>query len=320
MPLQMSSSNPSNASSNQPRMPEHALDDRGERAEPQAIAGVQRRRRRSPLGRRAMVPRAEGHRDEPPHPLPRQRAAPGQPHLDGGRRRFVLAGQAGRQRRGVVGDDDVAGPHQVRQIARAAMDDAAVVADDEESRGRAARAAGRGHGDTARLAARSRAPAVARSRASIARRSRRRRPGPLQRAAMGVGHRERVHRRVHVAWIDRDGVDAEADQLLAPDAREVTERRLAHAVGAPVGIRRLGGIARDVEDQRRPRVARGRGQRAEQRLGQAEGPTTFVASAASRSSQSVSASGTSGTGPSDEALLTRTSSPPSAAVICIAIG
>ena len=50
------------------------------------------------------------------------------------------------------------------------------------------------------------------------------------------------------------------------------------------------------------------------------GPTTFVASAASRSSQSVSASGTSGTGPSVDALLTRTSTPPSAAVTCSAIG
>jgi hypothetical protein len=49
------------------------------------------------------------------------------------------------------------------------------------------------------------------------------------------------------------------------------------------------------------------------------GPTTLVASAASVP-QSVSASGTSGTGPSDDALLTSTSRPPSAAVICSAIG
>ena len=42
--------------------------------------------------------------------------------------------QAGRQRRGVVGDDDVAGPHQARQIVRAAMGDPAVVADDEQAR------------------------------------------------------------------------------------------------------------------------------------------------------------------------------------------
>src|SRR4030095_11086077 len=48
------------------------------------------------------------------------------------------------------------------------------------------------------------------------------------------------------------------------------------------------------------------------------GPTRLVASAASRSSQSVSASRASGTGPRLDALLTSTSTPPSALATWIA--
>src|ERR1700730_61221 len=50
------------------------------------------------------------------------------------------------------------------------------------------------------------------------------------------------------------------------------------------------------------------------------GPNTLVASARSKSSQAVSASKASGVGPRSEALLTRTSKPPSSPVICTAMG
>ena len=51
-----------------------------------------------------------------------------------------------------------------------------------------------------------------------------------------------------------------------------------------------------------------------------KGPSRLVASAAAKSSHSVSASSASGVGPRCEALLINTSSPPSAAVICKANG
>ena len=50
------------------------------------------------------------------------------------------------------------------------------------------------------------------------------------------------------------------------------------------------------------------------------GPSTFVASAISNASHSVSASSASGVGPRLDALLISTSRPPSAPLICIAIG
>ena len=151
----------------QPRMPEHALDHGVERAEPKSIAGEQRRRQRPLFGRRAMVPGTEDHRDEAAHPLPRQRAAPGQPHLDGGRRRLVLARQAGRQRRGVVGDDDVSRP--APGSADRARGDGRAGRRRRRRGGARPRCAGRWPRSWRhhRPAARSRAPAVARTCASI---------------------------------------------------------------------------------------------------------------------------------------------------------
>ena len=67
--------------------------------------------------------------------------------------------------------------------------------------------------------------------------------------------------------------DAVRRELLVPDPAQVRERGLARAVGAPAGVRRDRGVAADVDDHERgPRspAARRRGERAEQRLGQAE--------------------------------------------------
>jgi hypothetical protein len=96
----------------------------------------------------------------------------------------------------------------------------------------------------------------------------------LQRRRVGVGHGERVQRRVHVARIDGDDGDAVRPELLVPDPAQVRERRLARTVRAPAGVRRDRGVARDVEHDRAAArggaFARRAGEQAEQRLGEAE--------------------------------------------------
>ena len=97
---------------------------------------------------------------------------------------------------------------------------------------------------------------------------------PLQRRRVGVGHGGGMQRRVHVAGIDGDDGDAVRRELFVPDPAHVRERRLARAVGAPAGVGVHGGVARHVDDDRaaafRSRLARRRGEQAEQRLGQAK--------------------------------------------------
>ena len=95
---------------------------------------------------------------------------------------------------------------------------------------------------------------------------------PLQRRRVGVGHGGRVQRRVHVARVDRQEAHPLRRQLGVPDAAQVAQGRLARAVRAParVGVDRR--VAGDVQHDRAAALAGRRGQRPEQRLGQAERP------------------------------------------------
>ena len=134
-----------------------------------------------------------------------QRAPAGEPHLDRRAARRGAAVQAGRQRRGVVGDDQVAGPQQLGESRARHVRDAAVGVDDEQPRvARPLHGPGGGvHGVAP--------PASICADAAPSRRRCGDRVGdlargvvrPLQRRRIGVGHRERVQRRVHVARIER---------------------------------------------------------------------------------------------------------------------
>ena len=145
--------------------------------------------------------------------------------------------------------------------------------------------------------------------------------GALETRRVGVGHRRRVQRRVHVAGIDREEAHAVLLRLFGPDRRQVAQSRLAGPIGAPARIGVDRSVARDVDHERASalRVRMPRARRTALWSG-GTAPTRFTASACSRSSHSVSARSESGVGPRLDALLTRTSSPPRWPMICSAIG
>ena len=111
--------------------------------------------------------------------------------------------------------------------------------------------------------------------------------------------------RLHAGWTE----------LLLPDARHVQQRCFARAVSAPSAVRVDGGVAGDVDDHRAPAFSAEEASEPRSAFVSRKGPSRFVASACSRSSQSVSASDASGIGPRLEALLIRTSTPPRALAI-----
>ena len=80
-----------------------------------------------------------------------------------------------------------------------------------------------------------------------------------------------MKRRVHVAGIVGQDMDAGFDQLQVPDPAEMMKGGLARAIGAPAGIGRDGGVAGDIDHDPAAALARRSGQGAEQGLGQAEG-------------------------------------------------
>ena len=172
----------------------------------------------------------------------------------------MSAVQARGQRRGVVGDDQIAGPQHIDERLARDMSQPIARIDDEQFRGSHSVPQTRSVRRDRQLAA------IASSSSRAAR------LGLLQRRAIRVGHRQRVQRRVHVARIDREKTHALFGQLRIPDVREMAQRRFARAVCAPGGIRVHGGVARHVQHHRAaPFTCRCR-QRAEQRLRQTERP------------------------------------------------
>ena len=202
MPAQIASSDAVERQLDQPRMPEHALDVGVERAERQPIAGARaaaaaagarcgvRGRRRRRRRRRSAARRCRASERRPARRTSIGRAASAA---------CTPVRLAGSVAASLATTRSPAA--QARQIARGAMARAAVAPTTSRRAARGA-AAGRGHGATA-MAARSRAPAVARTRASISSTiSTAASSGRFSVARIGVGHGERVQRRVHVAGID----------------------------------------------------------------------------------------------------------------------
>ena len=112
-PAQIASGGPSKRSATSRGWPSSRSTVADERPEGEPVARPQRRRRRPVLGARAVVAGAEHDGGKLADVVRRQRAPAGEPHLDGAAARHVLAAQAGGQRRGVVGDHQVAGPQEL---------------------------------------------------------------------------------------------------------------------------------------------------------------------------------------------------------------
>lgn len=100
----------------EPRVVEQPRDRRRQRAELQPVAGVQGRRRGAVFGARAEVAGTEDDRGEGVHRIHPQRSPPGQPHLDRRAGGQVRAVQAGRQRRRIVGHQQVAGAQPAGEV------------------------------------------------------------------------------------------------------------------------------------------------------------------------------------------------------------
>ena len=230
----------------------------------------------------------------------------------------MRAAEAGRDRRRIVGDDHVARPEE-RRASRGGRDATA---------GRRRRRAGHGHRpddgsgvrrrswlrDIARRSAARGVPRSAshRSRAAAAGRFRSDRSASGSAAACSG---------VSMSPGSNDIIATPSGASSACQMRvRWSSAALLSAVGAPALVGGHRGIARDV-DTKPPRPSRAAAvSEPRTALVSRNGPSRLVASAASRSSQTVSASGASGTGPRLEALFTRTSTPPSAAASWSAIG
>ena len=290
-----------------------------ERPERERVAGRERRRRRPVLGAGAEVAGAE---DDGGEALRRRRRASeraaGEAHLDRRAAREVTAAQARGQGRGVVGDDQVAGTSRSAQRAARmvrAMRPAPSTTSRRASRGRCTGRVGGLHARAPAARPQSRRPSALAvdARGELARRVAR----PLQRRRVGVGHGERRAAACPCRPGRRDDARCRAAAAPRPRSGSGGQRRLARAVGAPAGIGRDRGVARDVEHHER---APSRRRRAPTRRAGRAAPWSGGTGRAGwwrappRSPRSrCRRAGRSGTGPRLEALLTRTSRPPSAA-------
>ena len=195
------------------RMTERGQHGRRQRTEREAIAGVQRRRRRPVLGPRVEVARAEHDRGELAHVVRRERAPAGEPHLDRPRRsaRARPAGSpAASPRRWRSRDRRGAEYRRTRRGGRGATRPRGI--DDQQLR--SARALDRpiGRGDHDAASCRGGASARGDGVGQLARRVFR----AASASRVGVGHGERVQRRVHVARIDRQEAHAFAPRARRP--------------------------------------------------------------------------------------------------------
>ena len=116
------------------RMIELAHDRRLQRTQAQAIAGCEGRRRRAMLGRRAEVALAEHNRREISHRLNVERASCCEAHFDRRAGRNVHSGEAGRQRRGIVGDHEIARAQIIHEGGPPCVNDLALRVHDEKLR------------------------------------------------------------------------------------------------------------------------------------------------------------------------------------------
>jgi hypothetical protein len=107
-------------------MTEPAHDRRLQRTQAQAIAGCEGRRGRAMLGRSVEIARAEYDRSEVSHRLNVERASCCEAHLDRRAGRNVFSGEACRQRRGVVGDHEIAGAQIVDERGSPCVNDLAL--------------------------------------------------------------------------------------------------------------------------------------------------------------------------------------------------
>ena len=145
--------------------------------------------------------------------------------------------------------------------------------------------------------------------------------GPLERRRVGIGHGQRVQRRVHVARIERQERERLRPRAPRPRCGSCERSAALLAPYAPHCGYALTAASLDTLSTTLPRPSRADAASApSSALVSRNGPSTLVASASSRSSHSVSASSASGTGPRLDALLTSTSSPPRLPAICSAIG
>ena len=211
-------------------MAEQTLDDRNKWTEREAVAWPKRRRQHSFLSARAMITGAERDGYEPGRVAdrhPRRKS-----NLDRLAARAMDTLQAGRQRRRIICNDEVARAEECRRVRCAA--DAACrhllstiksLADRRSGRS----AANHGCSLTRRAAW---AWQCGKHRLDDFRGGVLRAP---QGRRVGVGNGQRVQRRVHVARIERQKAHAVGLCLLGPDCRQVAERRLARAIGAPPG-------------------------------------------------------------------------------------
>ena len=304
------------------------LDGRGQRSERHSIAGRQQRRRRPVLGpvdgsrpRRRRSPLNRARRPQAPSDArPASRTSISDAARRGARRAGSRAASPRRWRR----PDRRA---EVVDEARARrVDDAAVAVDDEQLGVARAVATRR----SAAIIDGASSATVVRPVACDADAGQRRgdrvgelargRLGPLERGAVGIRHRQRVKRRVHVAGVERQNSGCLRPRAPRSRSAHVAQRGLARAVRAPLRIRVDRGVARHVQHDAAAAFARRRGQRAEQRFGQSKRPEHVgrqrqLEVFARRVGQSAS-----GTGPRLDALFTRTSRPPRLPAICSAIG
>ena len=104
----------------QARCGDDAKDGCRERPERERVADLERRRQRPVLGARAPVAGAEDDGREGRDVVSRERATAGEANLDRRAGRAVSAGETRRQRRGVVGDDEVAAATRAGPVEAAA--------------------------------------------------------------------------------------------------------------------------------------------------------------------------------------------------------
>ena len=240
--------------------------------------------------------------------------ATGEPHFDRRAGSAVRAVQACRQRRGVVGDDEIAGPQNIDAAgARAMWRSALALVDDRAACAAAWPLPSQRRSCVATLADRDRvAMASSSSRAAASGRfSVEGSASGTASACSGVS--------MSPGSTDRKRTPCSASSA-SQMRRQVAKRGLARAIRAPRRIGVDGGVARHVQHDRAAAFARRRGERAEQRLRQPERPEHVRRERALQILAFGVAEQRQRRRPRSDALLTSTSRPPSSPRICSAIG
>ena len=144
-----------------------------------------------------VVARAKRDCREHVHIVRSQRTSAGETDFNGLAGRLVGALEAGRQGRGVVGDDKIAGAEVIDELGARLVRDATRLVDDEKFRGGRTLDGSIGGGHRVDLDCRERPGDRVDQFSGCGLR-------PLQRRGVCVRNRHRMERRVHVAGIDRE--------------------------------------------------------------------------------------------------------------------